>query len=121
MASPLEKLKQDGAAALGPIELLAVVLTQEDDDSMLHIKDAKDLLESHFGSIRNVARFAETTLASFMPNAIDAFRIQAAIELGRRSREAKVLKDADLSNPEEVHCLFSNLVDEPKEEVWVAL
>ena len=58
MASPLEKLKQDGAAALGPIELLAVVLTQEDDDSMLHIKDAKDLLESHFGTIRNVARFA---------------------------------------------------------------
>ena len=121
MPSPLEKLKQDGAASLGPIELLAVVLTQEDDDSLLHLKDAKDLLESNFGSIRNVARFAETSLANFLPDSIDAFRIQAAIELGRRSREAKVMKDADLSNPEEVNALFSNLVDEPREEVWVAL
>jgi DNA repair protein RadC len=121
MSTPLDKLKRDGAGALGPIELLAVVLTHTDDDSLLHMKDAQNLLESQFGSIRNLARFAETTLSRYLPNQLDAFRIQAAIELGRRSREAKLIKDVDMSSPDEVYQLFAHLADEPQEQVWVAL
>ena len=33
MSSPLDKLKEGGATGLGPIELLAIVLANEDDDN----------------------------------------------------------------------------------------
>ena len=120
MSSPLDKLKEGGAAGLGPVELLAIVLAREDDDSSLRMGHAKEVLEQ-MGGIRNLARFAESTLTQYGQTPMDGYRFQAAFELGRRSKEARLSKDADLCNPEEVFAVFSHLADEPQEQVWVAL
>lgn len=120
MSSPLDKLKEGGGAGLGPVELLAVVLSREDDESLLRLAHAKQLLEQ-VGGIRNLSRFALATLQEYGQEPIDAFRFQAAFELGRRSKEAKLTKEPDMNNPEEVFTLFSHLSDEPREQVWVAL
>ncbi len=120
MGSPLERIREQGPAALGPIELIAIVLTREDDDSDLRMTHAKQLYEQ-VGSIRNLARFADATFRQYNLGELDALRFQAAFELGRRAREAKLAKEADMCNPEEVHEAFRFLEDEPREQVWVAL
>lgn len=120
MSSPLDKLKEGGATGLGPIELLAIVLANEDDDSELRLGHAKELLEQ-IGGIRNLSRFAESTMAGYGQSVMDSYRFQAAFELGRRSKEARLTQEPDLCNPEEVFALFSHLSDEPREQVWVAL
>lgn len=120
VSSPLDKLKEQGAAGLGPIELLAVAFAREDDDSELRLGTARKLFEQ-VGGIRNLARFSSSTFGHYGIDPLDAMRFQAAFELGRRSKEAKLSKEADLCNPEEVYNMFRFLADEPKEEVWLAL
>jgi DNA repair protein RadC len=120
MSSPLEKLKRSGAGNLGPVELVAIILAKEDDDSELRLRHAKELLEK-LGGIRNLARFAESTLIEYGRSQMDAYRFQAALELGRRSKEAKLTQEPDMCNPEDVFAAFAHLSDEPREQVWVAL
>jgi DNA repair protein RadC len=120
VGSPLERIREQGPAALGPIELIAIILTREVDDSELRMAHAKQLYEQ-VGSIRNLARFADATFRQYNLGELDAVRFQAAFELGRRAKEAKLAKEADMCNPEEVHEVFRFLEDEPREEVWIAL
>ncbi|MDQ2985873.1 MAG: DNA repair protein RadC [Armatimonadota bacterium] len=120
MSSPLDKLKEQGAAGLGPIELLAVAFARDDDDSELRLVASREMFEQ-VGGIRNLSRFSNSTFGRYGIDPLDAMRFQAAFELGRRSKEAKLSKEADLCNPEEVHIMFRFLADEPREQVWVAL
>jgi len=120
VGSPLQRIREEGPAALGPFELIAVVLCREDDDSELRMPHAKQLLDQ-IGSIRNLSRFADATFRQYNLDDLHVFRFLAAFELGRRSKDAKQAPEADLRNPEEVHQAFSFLQDEFKEQVWVAL
>lgn len=120
MSSPLEKLKKEGATGLGPVELLSIVLMKRDDDSEERMGHAKNLLQK-VGGLRNLVRFAETTMPEFGQEPIDAYRFEAAFELGRRSKDARLTKEPDMCNPDEVYEQFSHLADEPQEQVWVAL
>lgn len=120
MSSPLDKLKSQGFAGLSPVDCLAVALAREDDDSELRLAQAKQIF-ADVGGIRNMARFSAHTLAQRGVSLFDTYRFLAAFELGRRSREAKLSRDEDLSNPEAVFELFDDLRDKPREEVWAAL
>jgi DNA repair protein RadC len=120
MHSPLDKLREGGVGGLGPVELLAIVLMGEEDDSQMRLQHAKELLEK-LGGIRNLSRFADHSMREYSSDVLTPYRFQAAFELGRRSKEARLTQDADLCNPDEVYAVFSHLADEPQEQVWVAL
>jgi DNA repair protein RadC len=120
MSSPLEKLKAGGAGDLGPVELLAIILTKADDESESRMGHAREIMQK-VGGIRNLSRFAEATLPEFGQEPLEVYSFEAAFELGRRSKEAKLSKEADFCNPEEVFTQFAHLSDEPQEQVWVAL
>ena len=120
MYSPLDKLREGGVGGLGPVELLAIVLAKDEEDCTLRLPHAKELLEK-VGGIRNLSRFADATMREYCSESMTPYRFQAAFELGRRSREARLAQEADMCNPEAVFEAFSHLADEPREQVWVAL
>lgn len=119
---PREKLMQKGKAALSEAELLAILIGSG-TVSMSAVELCKQILASVDNNLHDLAKLNLTDLQKFKGiGEAKAITIMAALELGRRRKEAEIQKRTTINSSNDAFLLMkSNLMDLPYEEFWIIL
>ncbi len=119
---PREKLLQKGRAALSDAELMAILLGSG-TAKLSAVDVAKLVLSAADNDLNALARFSVKELMRQKGiGEAKAITIVAALELGRRRKEADAPARATITNSQDIHRLIRpHLQDLPHEEFWVIL
>lgn len=117
---PREKLLEQGRRALTDAELLAILIGSGSRDETA-VELCRRILSHYKNSLHNLSRAEVAELCHFKGiGDAKAISIVAALELGRRRKEEKVLENPVLNSSRRVYEYFRNrLQDLPHEEFWV--
>lgn len=119
---PREKLLLKGKASLSEAELIAILLGSG-TSSLSAVDLAKQILSTYSNNLNELARLGVKELTKFRGiGEAKAISIVAALELGRRRKETKVLRKPKITSSNDVFDLVkSDLLDLQHEEFWVLL
>jgi DNA repair protein RadC len=119
---PREKLLLKGKAALSDAELLAILLGSG-TASMNAVELARHILASADNNLNVLAKYTVKDLEKFKGiGEAKALTVMAALELGRRRKEAELpQKQTVTSSAHAFDLLHPHLMDLPHEEFWVLL
>lgn len=119
---PREKLSLRGKQSLSNAELIAILLNSGNKDESA-IELAQRILNSADNNLITLSRLSISELKRFKGvGEAKAVSIAAAMELGRRRREAEVKQRKNITSPKDVFEIFQpNLADCPFEEFWIML
>lgn len=117
---PREKLLEQGRRALTDAELLAILIGSGSRDETA-VELCRRILSHYKNSLHHLSRADVAELCHFKGiGDAKAISIVAALELGRRRKEEKVLENPVLNSSRRVYEYFRNrLQDLPHEEFWV--
>jgi DNA repair protein RadC len=119
---PREKLLKQGAQALSPAELLALVLRTGDATSGTTALDQARLLLGRFGSLRELARANTAELSQLKGvGPAKAAELQAVFEIARRFGDEELRPGMRFTSSEEVFRHFHERLRDRKKEVFMAL
>jgi len=113
-----DRVREQGVAAASPVDLLALGLARREED----VDDvaARAILQE-LGSIVRLNDLSNDSLRDHAGlTSFEAFRVQALLELGRRSQSAGKGTRTTIESPEDVCELFDHLRQE-KREHFVAI
>ncbi|QJX47383.1 DNA repair protein RadC [Hymenobacter taeanensis] len=119
---PREKLMQKGRAALSDAELMAILLGSG-TAKLSAVDVAKLVLNAANNDLNTLARFSIKELMRQKGiGEAKAITIVAALELGRRRKEADAAARVTITSSRDIHQLIRpHLQDLPHEEFWVIL
>jgi DNA repair protein RadC len=119
---PREKLMQKGRAALSDAELMAILLGSG-TAKLSAVDVAKLVLNAANNDLNTLARFSIKELMRQKGiGEAKAITIVAALELGRRRKEADAAARVTITSSRDIHNLIRpHLQDLPHEEFWVIL
>lgn len=110
-----------GASAMSPVELLAIGIAPSPQDVDAALPMARELLQQA-GGIRNLSHAAPTVFQEVgNMNGFASQRLNAMLELGRRTVEAGRGSITTIEKPEDVQQYFAHLVHETKEHFCALL
>lgn len=117
---PREKLVAKGQSALSNAELIAILLSSGTKE-MSAVDLAKALLKSADNDLNKLSRMTVNELCKMKGiGQAKAVALCAAMELGRRRKEAEVGKDPAIKSSFIVYKMFAPLLaDLPHEEFWM--
>ena len=121
MDTPIEKLRKQGAAALSPVELLAIGFTREEGDAAAALQTARAFMKN-LGGIRSLASVPPGVLkeAGILDD-LEIARFTALIELGRRCTDAGKGQRTIIKGDNDIADLFKHLRHERKEHFCALL
>lgn len=119
---PREKLLSKGKSVLSDSELIGVLIGSGTND-MSAVALSKHILSNVDNNLNQLARLTVKDLIKFKGiGEAKAVSIVAALELGRRRREAEEVKKPKITGPQDVYNLLKpDLLDLQHEEFWVVL
>jgi DNA repair protein RadC len=119
---PREKMLLKGAASLSDAELLAILISSGNRDETV-VQLSQRILNSVSNNLNALGKLSVKDLMVFKGvGEAKAITIVAAMELGRRKREAEPLERKSVRSSRDVYDLFyPHLCDLPHEELWMAL
>lgn len=119
---PREKLMLKGASALSDSELLAILIGSGTRDETA-VEVCKHILASADNDLNKLARFGVSDLTKTKGiGPAKGVTIVAALELGRRRKDAEVKEVKKISSSRDAyHILYPYLSDLNHEEIWVLL
>ena len=119
---PREKLMLKGKAALSDAELLAILIGSG-TVSMSAVELTKQILVSVDNNLHELAKLNMQDLQKFKGiGEAKAITILAALELGRRRKDAEVQKRTTITCAKDAYIMMqANLMDLPYEEFWIIL
>jgi DNA repair protein RadC len=119
---PREKLMTKGKAALSEAELLAILIGSG-TVSISAVELCKQILASVNNNLHELAKLSLADLQKFKGiGEAKAITILAALELGRRRKEAEVQKRVTITSSKDAFLLLKpDLMDLPYEEFWIIL
>ena len=119
---PREKLLLKGKAALSDAELIAILIGSG-TASLSAVDLSKQILASQQHDLHNLARLSVKELTKFKGiGEAKAITIVAALELGRRRKEAEPQKRIKITCAKDVYDLMKpELLDLGHEEFWIIL
>src|SRR5690606_7886263 len=117
---PREKLLEQGRRALTDAELLAILIGSGSREETA-VELCRRILSHYKNSLHHLSRAEVVELCHFKGiGDAKAISIVAALELGRRRKEEKILENPVLNSSRRVYEYFRNrLQDLPHEEFWV--
>lgn len=119
---PREKLLAKGRAALTDAELIGILIGSG-TKSLTAVDVGKIILGEVDNNLHQLAKLDIKSLKKFKGiGEAKAITIVAALELGRRRKEADVLKKPKISGSADAYALLkTHLMDLPHEEFWILL
>jgi len=119
---PREKLLLKGAASLSDAELLAILISSGSKEETV-VQLSQRILNSVSNNLNALGKLSVKELMTFRGiGEARAVAVVAAMELGRRKRDAEPLERSVIRSSRDVYELFyPQLCDLPYEELWVAL
>lgn len=119
---PREKLMFKGRSALSDAELIAILIGSGNTNETA-VQLSKRILKSVNNNLNAVGKLTINDLTKFKGiGEAKAISIIAALELGRRRKEAEITKRETITTSNDVYQTFKPvLVDLPHEEFWVLL
>lgn len=119
---PREKLLLKGKAALSEAELIAILLGSG-TKTLSAVDLAKQILSAYGNNLHELARLGVKELTKFKGvGEAKAISIIAALELGRRRKEAEVMKKPKITSSVDVFNLMKpELLDLAHEEFWILI
>jgi DNA repair protein RadC len=117
----IKKLRNVGASAMSPVELLAIAIVNDESDADSAILRARDILQ-FAGGIRALASAPPTTFEEHAGlSGLRLNQLFALLELGRRTVEAGRGERQEIKGPDDVYDRFLHLRDERKEHFCAVL
>ncbi len=119
---PREKLLLKGKAALSDAELIAILIGSGSTEQSA-VDLARSILQSVDYNLNELAKRSVKDLERFKGiGEAKAISIVSALELGRRRKEAELLRRPKITSSADVYALMQeHLLDLPHEEFWVVL
>lgn len=119
---PREKLILKGKASLSDAELIAILLGSG-TRTLTAVDLAKQVLNGSGNDLHQLARLSVKELQKYKGiGEAKAINIVSALELGRRRKEAEILKRPVISSSNDVYSYIRpELMDQPHEEFWLIL
>jgi DNA repair protein RadC len=119
---PREKLMLKGKAALSDAELIAILIGSGSTEQSA-VDLARSILQSVDYNLNELAKRSVKDLERFKGiGEAKAISIVSALELGRRRKEAELLRRPKITSSADVYALMQeHLLDLPHEEFWVLL
>ena len=119
---PREKLLQKGRSALSDAELIAILIGSGNRQQSA-VELSKNILASAQHDLNELGRLGIKELTRFKGiGEAKAVSIAAALELGRRRKEAARTKRQKITSSQNAYEVFyPNLADLPHEEFWIML
>lgn len=118
--SPRQRLLAGEAHSLSPTELLAIILSPDDEPEETAMPSAQAALRNA-GSLREFGQSFSAVLREHNLPYDESLRVLAAYELGKRAGQIKRGERQLTGRPEEVVAMFSHLEDERKEHFIAVL
>lgn len=119
---PREKLVEKGKAALSDAELIAILIgSGNDEDSAVEL--SRKILQSVSNNLHELGKLSVNDLTKFRGiGEAKAISIIAALELGRRRKEADgEVKEKIVSSKDAFDIVYPLMADLPYEEFWILL
>jgi DNA repair protein RadC len=119
---PREKLTQKGKHTLTDSELLAILIRSGTrEESALEL--SKKILHSVSNDLTELSKMSVAELSRHKGmGVVKAITVVAALELGRRKREAEASRKINITSSKDVASLFEPLLaDLPHEEFWLLM
>jgi len=122
MDKPREKLMAKGKDALSDAELIAILLGSGNREKSA-VELAREILIESKNNLNALAHFSITDLMKFKGiGEAKAISIAAALELGRRRREAEVIEKKKIKTSKDAFEYMQPVLDnKPFEEFWVIM
>lgn len=119
---PREKLIQQGTNSLTDTELIAILIRSGSREETA-VELARNILNKSNNDLSELSRLSVKDLSHYKGmGSVKAITIIAALELGRRRREAEALKKDKISSSKEAALIFQpSLSDLSHEEFWILL
>lgn len=119
---PREKLLNQGRTALSNAELIAILIGSGTPETSA-VDLSKTILSSVQDQLHELGKLPIQELTQFKGiGEAKAITIVAALELGRRRKNAEVLKRSKITSSQDVfNVMYARLSDLPHEEFWVLL
>jgi DNA repair protein RadC len=119
---PREKMLNKGAVALSNAELVAIILGSGNAQETA-VQLGQRILLSVDNNLLDLGKLGISELTQFKGmGEAKSISLMAALELGRRRREAEVMDRKSIQGAKDVFEIFqSNLIDSPFEEFWILL
>lgn len=119
---PREKLLLKGKAALSDAELIAILLGSG-TRTLSAVDLARQILRAYDNDLHQLARQSVRDLQKFKGiGAAKAISIVSALELGRRRKEADLIRKVKITcSSDAFEYLKPELLDQPHEEFWLIL
>lgn len=120
---PREKMLQRGIGALTNAELIAILIGSGNKQETA-VELSQRILEGSGNSLRILGKSSVDNLIKSFDGIGEAKAISiiAALELGRRRKsEERSVPNKITCSKDAYHLLYSNLIDIPHEEFWIAL
>jgi DNA repair protein RadC len=119
---PREKLLLKGRTNLSDAELLGILLGSG-TTTLTAVDLAKQILSAADNNLHTLAKFKIQDFVNFKGvGTAKAVTIVAALELGRRRKEAEIIKKPVIKSSVDVFELMKpELLDQPHEEFWILL
>jgi DNA repair protein RadC len=119
---PREKLMLKGKAALSDAELIAILIASGTRE-LTAVDVAKIIMQRSNNNLNDLAKMSLKDLQKIKGiGEAKAITIVAAMELGRRRKDADVIKKTKISSSKDCYdAMRPHLLDLPHEEFWVLL